>query len=64
MAALDVRIECMDETKRTPQTDKFIQAVDEMLTVSGLLLFDLPLYLFYPTKNYKRFYNAADIVFR
>jgi hypothetical protein len=63
VAALDTRIECLNEAKRTPETDKFIEAVGEMLTVSALLIFDLPLYKFYPTKNWKRFSNAADIVF-
>ncbi len=63
VAALDTRIECINAAKRTPETEKFIQAVDDMLTISGVLIFSLPTYKFYPTKNYKIFADAADIVF-
>jgi hypothetical protein len=63
VAAFDKRIECLDDSKRTADVEEFVQSVDDLFTLSGELGFDIPLWQYFPTKNWRKFVKAADLVF-
>jgi hypothetical protein len=64
VVAFDQPLNCIDERKRTPKIDKLINAVDELFYLSRQLSFSLPIYRYYPTKEWKKFVAASDIVYR
>lgn len=64
VVAFDKPLNCLDERARTAEMTKLIQAVDEFFEYSGKLSFQLPLYRIYPTKMWKKFVIAADIVYK
>ena len=63
MVAFNKPIKCLDEGNRTSEVTKLAQAVDELLQYAGILMYS-PIYRFYPTKMWKKFESASDIVFR
>ena len=63
MVAFDQALDCIDERKRTPKITELIKAVDDFFTYSGQLSFSLPIYRIYPTKTWKKFVAASDIVY-
>ena len=63
VVAFDKPLNCLDERSRTAKMTRLIQAVDEFFEYSGKLSYQLPIYRYYPTKMWKKFVTASDIVY-
>ena len=64
VVAFDRPLNCIDEIKRTAKIDNLIKAVDEVFYLTKQLSFSLPIYRFYPTKQWKKFVASSDIVYK
>jgi hypothetical protein len=57
-------LNCIDERNRTEDITKLIKATDDFMVYTGILNYSLPIYTYYPTKTWKKFVNAADVLFK
>jgi hypothetical protein len=64
VVAFDQPLNCINENKRTPFITKVINAIDDLFLYSGRLMFSLPVWRYYPTKDWRKFVYACDIVYK
>jgi hypothetical protein len=63
VVAFDQRLQCIDENNRTPFVTKVVSAIDDFFTYTGRLIFSVPIWMYYPTEDWKKFVSAADFVY-
>lgn len=61
--AFDTRLNCMDLETCERSSYDFVNAVDEMVVYMGKLVFNLPFYKYYRTKNWKTFVQVSRTVY-
>ena len=62
--AFDTRLNCIDLSKCDPSSYEFVQAVDDMVVFIGKLVFNLPYYRHYPTKDWKTLVKVTKTVYK
>lgn len=61
--AFDQRIHCIDEKNSSPFATKAVENVDNFIYLIGQLIFSLPFWKIFPTKDWKKFEASADVVY-
>lgn len=61
--AFDTRLNCMDLETCERSSYDFVNAVDEMVVYMGKLVFNLPFYKYYSTKDWKTFVQVSRTVY-
>jgi hypothetical protein len=61
--ALVSRLNAINEEKKDPQINEFVENVDKFLHTFGNLSFLPPLWKIYPTKEFKEFMSSATFIY-
>ncbi len=59
----DERLKCVDEKTRDPNVTEFVNRIEEFFVLFGKVSFALPVWKFYPTKDWKAFENNGKYIY-
>lgn len=62
--AFDRRVKCLDKETRSPEISELVESVRGLIFGLGKLTLSMPIWKFYPTKEWKIFENHFDTALR